>query len=251
MQQRSYASLVYRINSQVLVLSVALSALVVPTLPDLTASLLFRGFVIFAILFVFLTTVWRQLGNMSNVGILGGESNYFLGFFLSFLLVLFPGQLRLLLGPAEQLRLIAAIALPVSLGLTEALLALMIRRAKAYQTKRQWRLFHHSLWFASALFFLSLLIPISVTTLAAVPLRAVSWLVIIVLPPIVRRFGSGFVATPAQPPKLRVAKPAASSGSTPRAENVTGESSENGHPRKRSRRGSGRQRRYGGSRRRM
>ena len=88
----------------------------------------------------------------------------------------------------------------INLGIIDLLLALMIRQAPVYQTKSGWRLIHHSLLVASVLFFISPFIPLPIVTLVNIPVHSLLWLLVFLLPPLIRRIGVSFVATPAKPP---------------------------------------------------
>lgn len=250
MDRRAQASLAYTVATDVLALTLVIAALAVATLPDLTSSLFLKTLVVFTVVFAYLASVWWRLGSMSANGIFWAKGGFVFSALLALNFVLLPAFLRVALaGTAAQTA--AANALAISLAFIEILLAIMIRQGHAYQTKSKWRLIHHSLLAGGVLFLLSLLIPFDKTLTPYLPLRVLTWGVIIVVPRLVQRFAVNLVATPAQPPAGRAAnRPPQESSARPESENQGQTPQQNGRPDSRRRR-RGHQRRYGGPRRRM
>lgn len=256
MDRRSQPSLTHRIVSEVLGLVLVASALVIGTIPDLAANQLGQALAVYAVIFTFLVLVWWQLGGMAAAGMLRSMPSNVLGMLMAFAIALQPVFLRLLIAGSGDLQTIASRALPASFALVAMALAYMIRSGAVYQSKRQWRLVHHSLWAVGALFLATIFIPFSTNLLSVLPLPVAAWFVILVIPLIARRMGMTLVATPAKPPSPRAmpADNAHAAAEAPRplqAANTNNEQShEEGHDR-RPRRGHYRHRRQGGSRRRV
>ncbi len=203
MDRRSQASLTHRIVTEVLGFGLVAGALAIGTISNLTASQLGQGLAIYAVFFTFSVLVWWQMGGMAAVGIFRNKLNNVLGMLAAFAIVLLPVFLRLQLASDFEVQKISAQAMPLSFAVIGIAIALMIRTGNVYQSKRQWRLVHHALWIASALFIASIFIPLSATLLFGLPVRVLAWLVILMIPIAARRMGVSLVATPARPPSPR------------------------------------------------
>ncbi len=259
MDRRSQSSLTHRIVTEVLGLTIAAGALALGTVPNLTASLLAQGLAVYAVFFTFSVLVWWQVGGMAGVGIFrNNQTTNVLGLLTAFAVALLPIFLRLFIAGSVDLQETAAWAMPACFALVGTALALMIRTGNVYQSKRQWRLVHHSLWVASAMFLATTLIPLTSTLFSIVPLRVLAWLVILTIPLIARRMGVSLVATPAKPPSPRpLPGENAQAGTHEGGRQLQGVNSnsepgrEEAQDRRPPRRGHYRHRRQGGSRRRV
>ena len=260
MDRRSQSSLTHRIVTEVLGLSIVAGALALGTAPGLTVSLFGQGLAVYAVFFVFSVLAWWQIGGMAGVGIFRNNlATNLLGMLAAFAQALLPVFLRLLLTTDGGMQEVAAWAMPACFALVSVALALMIRTGNVYQSKRQWRLVHHSLWIAGALFAATIFIPMSASVLGMLPVRVPVWLAILALPLIARRMGVSLVATPAKPPSPRPlpmenshshANDAGRNMSNAGPNNEAG-GREEGMERRPPRRGHYRHRRQGGSRRRV
>jgi hypothetical protein len=258
MDRRSQSSLTHRIVSEVLGLVLVASALAVGTVPNLTASQFTQALAVYAVVFTFAVLVWWQLGGMAAVGMLRTMTNNVLGMLVAFAIALLPVFLRLLIAEPGDLQTISGRALPVCFALVALALAYMIRTSAVYQSKRQWRLVHHSLWAAGALFIATIFIPYAMNLFSVLPLRVLAWFLILMIPLIARRMGVSLVATPARPPSPRPAEnvhiPSADAPRNLSAANSNSEANPNreeGQERRRRSHGHYRHRRQGGSRRRV
>lgn len=252
MDRRAQASLAYTVATDILAITLVISALTVATMPGLTTSLLIQKVFTFAVIFAYLAGVWWRLSSMSANGIFWAKASFVFATLLALSFVLLPLFLRQAM-PENPAHALAAQAMPVCLALSEIIQAIMIRLGHAYQTKSKWRLIHHSLWIGAGLFLLTLLIPHDKVVANSIPLRTLAWLVVLPIPKLLQRVGVSFVATPAQPPTARAAvnRPANVPENVPTQESeLPSDNSESGQrpDGRRRRRG---QRRYGGSRRRM
>jgi len=260
MDRRSQSSLTHRIVSEILGLVLVAGVLVIATVPDLNANRLGQGLAVYAVIFTFVVLVWWQLGGMAAVGMLRNTLNNFLGMLSAFAIVLLPIFLRLAMADTGDLQKTAMRAVPLALALVGVALALMIRTSNVYQSKRQWRLVHHSIWAASLLFLATAFLPSGKLVLGFVPVPAVAWFLILAIPLIARRMGVSLVATPAQPPSPRsyptenTHAHANDAARNPQSSNSSNDSPREENAERRPQRGRGghyRHRRQGGSRRRV
>ena len=200
MYRQSQAPLIYRITTDVFGASLGLSILVLAVSPNLSSETLIPGFGIYLIISAFMLMTWWRLGSMVPDGILKSKINDLFDVVLLFVILSMPLILRLLISEAISLQSFALVALPISFALATALLALMVRNAHAYQNKSKWRLIHHSLWIGAGAYLLTLLIPQSWQILSGLPVRVLVCAAFFLLPPVIRKLGVSFVATPAKPP---------------------------------------------------
>jgi len=220
MNYRARDSLTYRILTDVLGLALVLGAFSLSLVTDYTVSMLIRNVVLYTIVFAALVIIWRRLGNMFDLGILGGRVSGLVGMVMALNIVLAPVFLKILISDKlisdndDAMSSFVAVLLAVSFGLVMLLLMFLVRRSHAYSSKAHWRLIHHSLLAAGGIFLLSLLMPLSFAPFADIPGRALLWALALVVMPVIQRLGSNLVANPAQPQKTHAASTSAASPST-------------------------------------
>jgi hypothetical protein len=221
-----------------------------------------RDLVLYVVVFAVLVTVWRRLGSMFDLGILGGKVSALIGMVIALNIVLAPVFLRIAIDDNSPVRAFAVNLQTAGLGLVMLLMMFLVRRSHAYKSKSHWRLVHHGLMITGGIFLLSLLAPLSWAPVANIPLRFLLWGLALAAMPAVQRLGSGLVANPAQPHRPASAAPSSTSApgapihssSSANSFDHTGEEKEGheGHRRPPPRRGRGRFHRHSGpSRRRM
>lgn len=199
MDNRARASLTYRILTDVLGVTLVFGAFSLSTITDYTVTTLVRNVVLYALVFAVLIMVWRRLGSMFDLGILGGKVSGLIGMFIALNIALAPVFLGILISQNEAVRPFAANWLAVSFGLIMFFMMFLVRRSHAYKSKAHWRLVHHSLLITGLLFLGSAFVPLTLTPVAEVPARFLLWAVALLVSPVIQRFGSNMVANPAQP----------------------------------------------------
>jgi len=275
MDNRARASLTYRILTEVLGLALVLGAFSLTMVPNDTVALLVRNLVLYSVVFAVLITIWRRLSSLFDVGLLGGKFSAAVGMVIALNIALAPVLLSVYLANKENVKEWAAIFLTVDVALITVLMAILIYRSNIYRSKSHWRLAHHSLWFLSVIFFVSLAIPLdtgiplTIEPVVEIPVGFLLWGVGLAALPLFNRIGSNFVANPAQPQRAPISSSSSSSNSTAvsasssmnssQATEPSGESEREGHeshsrpPQRRG--GGGRHQRFrrhsGPSRRRM
>jgi len=252
MDTRARASLTYRILTEVLGLALVLGAFSLSLVGYGDNSLLIRNVFLYAVVFAVFIVIWRRLGSMFELGILGGRVSGLVGMVMALNIALAPVFLKILISDNDAARPFAAGLLAVSFGLIMLLLMFLVRRSHAYKSKAHWRLVHHSLLALAAVFLLSLLVPLSFTPFANIPGRFLIWALALTALPLFQRMSSGMVATPAQPQRTVQPGPPISSSSNSFERSVEEKEGQEGHRRPPPRRGRGRFHRHSGpSRRRM
>jgi hypothetical protein len=211
MDTRARASLTYRILTEVLGLALVLGAFSLSLVSGYTVPILVRHLILYAIIFSALIVIWRRLGSMFDLGILGGKVSAMIGMVIALNIALAPVFLKILISDNEATRAFAASFLAAGFGFTMLLLMFLVRRSHAYKSKAHWRLVHHTLLITGAIFLLSLLLPMSFKPVADIPGRFLLWALALIAMPVLQRVGSGMVANPAQPQKAQPATVASSS----------------------------------------
>jgi hypothetical protein len=199
MDNRARASLTYRILTEVLGLALVLGAFSLSLVAYEQVSIFVRDLLLYAIVFAVLITIWRRLGGMFDLGILGGKVSALIGMVIALDIALAPVFLRILIADNSPVRAFAANVQTAGFGLVMLLMMFLVRRSHAYKSKSHWRVVHHALLIAGGIFLLSMLAPMSWAPVAEIPGRAVIWVLALVAMPVIQRFGSGMLATPAQP----------------------------------------------------
>jgi hypothetical protein len=263
MDNRARASLTYRILTEVLGLALVLSAFSLSSVAYEEVSIFVRDLVLYAIVFSVLITIWRRLGGMFDLGILGGRVSALLGMVIALNIALAPVFLRILIADGSPVRAFAANVQAAGFALVMLLMMFLVRRSHAYKSKSHWRVVHHALLTTGVIFLASMFAPLSWAPFAEIPGRALIWVLALVAIPVVQRLGSGMVATPAQTHRGSSSTASAStnalagSAHTSSSSNSFDHSTEEkegqeGHRRSAPRRGRGRFHRHSGpSRRRM
>jgi len=228
MDNRARASLTYRILTDVLGVTLVFGAYSLSTIAYNEISTLVSNVALYALVFVVLITIWRRLGSMFDLGILGGKVSALIGMTIALSIALAPVFLGIFISPHEAVHRFAADWLAVNFGLIMLLMMFLVRRSHAYKSKTHWRLVHHALLIAGALFLLSALIPLSFARVAEIPGRFWLWLLALAATPILQRVGSGMVANPASPQRASTSTPATSS--TSNAATVMSSSSHSAEP---------------------
>jgi len=214
MDTRARASLTYRILTEVLGLALVLGAFSLSLVPGYTVPILVRNLILYAVIFAALIVIWRRLGSMFDLGILGGKVSSLIGMVIALHIALTPVFLKILISDKEAIQAFAANFLAAGFGLTMLLLMFLVRRSHAYKSKAHWRLVHHSLLIAGGIFLLSVPVSMSFKPFADIPGRFMLWALALIAMPLFQRLGSGMVANPAQPHKGQPVS-ATSSSDTP------------------------------------
>ncbi|MDZ7359819.1 MAG: hypothetical protein ONB46_03705 [candidate division KSB1 bacterium] len=211
MDTRARASLTYRILTEVLGLALVLGAFSLSWVQDYTVATLIRNVALYVVIFAVIIVIWRRLGSMFDLGILGGKVSAMIGMVIALNIALAPVFLKILISDHEATRAFAASLLAAGFGFTMLLLMFLVRRSHAYKSKAHWRMVHHTLLITGGIFLLSLLVPMSFKPFADIPGRFLFWAVALLIMPLVQRVGSSMVANPAQPQKTQPAAVASSS----------------------------------------
>lgn len=199
MDNRARASLTYRILTDVLGVTLVFGAFSLSTITDYTVATLVRNVVLYALVFAVLIMIWRRLGSMFDLGILGGKVSGLIGMFIALNVALAPVFLGILISQNEAVRPLAANWLAVSFGLIMLLMMFLVRRSHAYKSKAHWRLVHHTLLITGLLFLGSAFVPLTLAPVAEMPVRFLLWGVALLASPVIQRLGANMVANPAQP----------------------------------------------------
>jgi len=199
MDNRARASLTYRILTDVLGVTLVFGAFSLSTITDYTVAALVRNVMLYALVFSVLIMIWRRLGSMFDLGILGGRVSGLIGMFIALNIALAPVFLGILISHGEAVRSFAANWLAVSFGLIMLLMMFLVRRSHAYKSKAHWRLVHHALLATGLLFLLSTVVPLTLAPVAEFPVRFLLWAAALMVTPVSQRLGSNMVANPAQP----------------------------------------------------
>lgn len=210
MDNRARASLTYRILTDVLGLTLVLGAFSLSLISYQDNLALVRSVALYVVVFAVLIVIWRRLGSMFDLGILGGRVSGVVGMVIALSVALTPLFLKIVLSTDDAVHTTAANLLAVSFGLIMLLLMFLVRRSHAYKSKAHWRLVHHALLIMGIIFLLSTAVPLSMAPLANIPVKFFIWALALVSIPLVQRLGSGMVANPAQPQRMT---PSTSSGS--------------------------------------
>jgi len=214
MDNRARASLTYRILTDVLGVTLVFGAFSLSTIENYTSAILLRNVALYALVFAVLIMIWRRLGSMFDLGILGGKVSALIGMIIALNIALTTVFLKILISTNVTGQLLAANWLAVNFGLIMVLMMFLVRRSHAYKSKTHWRLVHHSLLIAGVLFLLSALVPFSFARVAEIPGRFGLWILALAATPILQRVGSGMVPNPAQPQRASTSASATSSTSS-------------------------------------
>jgi len=171
--------------------------------------------VLYALVFAVLIMIWRRLGSMFDLGILGGKVSGLIGMFMALNIALAPVFLKVLISHKEAVQSFAANWLTVSFGLIMLLMMFLVRRSHAYKSKAHWRLVHHALLVSGLLFLLSPVVSATLAPVWEIPAGVLLWAVALLATPVIQRVGSNMVANPAQP--QRAASLASTTNSTANA----------------------------------
>ncbi len=214
MDNRARASLTYRILTDVLGVTLVFGAYSLSTFENYTISTLVSNVALYTLVFAVLIMIWRRLGSMFDLGILGGKVSGLIGMVIALNIALTPVFLKILISTNVTDQLLAANWLAISFGLIMLLMMFLVRRSHAYKSKTHWRLVHHALLIAGVLFLLSALVPLSFARFAEIPGRFLLWILALVATPILQRAGSGMVANPAQPQRASASTSSTSNAAT-------------------------------------
>jgi len=199
MDNRARASLTYRILTDVLGVTLVFGAYSLSTITDYTIATLVRNVTLYALVFAVLIMIWRRLGSMFDLGILGGKVSGLIGMFIAVNVALSPVFLKIVISDKEIIRAFAAGWLAVSFGLIMLLMMFLVRRSHAYKSKAHWRLVHHTLLITGLLFLASPVVSSVLAPVQEVPAGFLLWVIAFLATPLIQRLGSNLVANPAQP----------------------------------------------------
>jgi hypothetical protein len=199
MDNRARASLTYRILTDVLGVTLVFGAFSLSTITDYTVATLVRNVVLYALVFAVLIMIWRRLGSMFDLGILGGKVSGLIGMFIALNIALAPVFLKVLISQKEAVQSFAANWLAVSFGLIMLLMMFLVRRSHAYKSKTHWRLVHHTLLVTGLLFLASPVVSLTLAPVKEIPAGFLLWMIALLATPVIQRLGSNMVANPAQP----------------------------------------------------
>lgn len=199
MDNRARASLTYRILTDVLGVTLVFGAYSLSTATDYTVATLVRNVVLYALVFAVLIMIWRRLGSMFDLGILGGKVSGLIGMFIAVNVALSPVFLRIVISDAETIRPFAAGWLAVSFGVIMLLMMFLVRRSHAYKSKAHWRLVHHTLLITGLLFLVSPVVSVMLPPVQEIPAGFLIWVIAFLATPLIQRLGANMVPNPAQP----------------------------------------------------